>query len=294
MDALSHALITYLLFSASSLSPLIPFAVLGAVIPDADIVFPIISDRIPSLYLFTHGGIAHSFSGAIALSLLAYSAVVLVAIAGIVPPSVIAVTGIIGFAAILAGSFLHLAIDLLAFPGIPLFAPFQDRKITLGILPGPSLLLAMMAVGVVLTTLLRLAPFASALRFYGYVVLAYFSIRIFMFLFADARLPGRKVPNINPFQWLVIEEDDTSYHISTYTVFKGYSSEITFNKFHDTNAGEVERTTRFFEARRFLFHSYCVTAERIGSILILADPVREKGYLFYPPKFKRIAVPAGK
>ncbi|MDD1701180.1 MAG: metal-dependent hydrolase, partial [Methanoregula sp.] len=81
MDALSHALIASILFSAQGLTPFIPFAVLGSVIPDADIFFPQISDRDPSLYLFTHGGIAHSIAGAFIMSLLVYGTVVLLAAA---------------------------------------------------------------------------------------------------------------------------------------------------------------------------------------------------------------------
>ena len=68
MDALSHALITVIIFlAAGSTSSLIPFAVIGAVIVDADIFFSIISDRIPELYIFTHGGFAHSIHGAVAV-----------------------------------------------------------------------------------------------------------------------------------------------------------------------------------------------------------------------------------
>ncbi|HUW86420.1 MAG TPA: metal-dependent hydrolase, partial [Methanoregula sp.] len=100
MDALSHALIASILFSAPGLTPLLPFAILGAVIPDADIFFPGMSDRIPSLYLFTHGGIAHSIAGVFVLSLLVYSTVVLLTAAGIILPGSIAAAEVYGFAAV--------------------------------------------------------------------------------------------------------------------------------------------------------------------------------------------------
>ena len=45
------------------------------------------------------------------------------------------------FAAVLAGAYLHLGLDSLACPGLPLLAPCSDRKYTVGLLPGPSLLL---------------------------------------------------------------------------------------------------------------------------------------------------------
>ena len=166
----SHALIADILFSSPGLLPLIPFAVLGAVIPDTDILFSVISDRNPSLYLFTHGGIAHSIAGAFVLSLLAYGSVIMLVSAGIIPVSAVTAAGVYGFAAVLAGALLHIVIDVSAIPGIPLLAPFSDRKYTLGILPGPSLLLAVAAFGVVVVTMLSLLSFSSAMVLYGITV----------------------------------------------------------------------------------------------------------------------------
>ncbi|HRY74936.1 MAG TPA: metal-dependent hydrolase [Methanoregulaceae archaeon] len=292
MDALSHALIAYILFSAPLFSSLIPFAILGAVIPDADILFSRISDSHPSLYLFTHGGITHSIPGAVVLSLLTYSALLLLDIFGGIPEGVLAGAGASGFIAILAGALLHLAIDLPAMPGIPLIAPFSDHKYTLGILPGPSLLLAVAAAGVAVATLLRFASFASALTLYAGIVIAYFGVRTAVFLYADVRLKGRKVPKINPLEWLVIRKDEDCYLVSTYSLLKGNRPETVFPRYRETAFSEVDSSTQHSEVRRFLFHSYSVSAERIGSVLILTDPVREKGYVWYPPKFKRVAIPA--
>ncbi len=290
MDALSHALIAYILFSATGFIPLVPFAILGAVILDADIFFPAFSDSVPSLYLFTHGGIAHSIVGAVAMSLLAYLALAIIAIAGIIPGGILIGAGISGYAAILTGSFLHLAIDIMACPGLPLLAPVLDRKYTLGILPGPSILLAAAAVGSISLSVLHVMPFWQALMAYAGIAIAYFVVRIAAFLYADTRLPVRKVPSINPFRWLVIREDNRRYTISTYTFFKGYDTGADFCKCREATARDIDDAAKIPEVRRFLFHSYCVTAERIGSVLILADPVREKGYVYYPPKFKRVAI----
>ena len=290
MDALSHALIAWILFSGTGLSPLLPFAILGAVIMDADIFFSLISDTLPSLYLFTHGGIAHSLAGALVLSVLAYLTLVLIALAGIIPLPALAGYGAYGFAAILGGALSHLAIDVLACPGIPLFAPFVDRKYTLGILPGPSILLAGAALGVVVVTITQLLTFHQALTFYAWTVLLYLTVRLGSFLFAGVRLPGRKIPGVNPLQWMAISEDDTYCTVRHYALFRGFSSESVFTKYKGTSDTEVKSALRFPEVRRLFFHSYCVTAERIGSVLILSDPLREKGYLYYPPHFKRVEV----
>jgi inner membrane protein len=289
VDALSHALIAGILFSVTGLSPLLPFVILGAVIMDTDIFFSRISDTIPSLYLFTHGGIAHSFAGALVLSVLGYLALVLIAFAGIIPLPA-AEYGMYGFAAVLCGALFHLAIDVLACPGIPLLAPFVDRKYTLGVLPGPSILLAGAAFGLVVVTITGLLAFPQALTFYAWAVLLYLTVRVGSFLVAFLRLPGRKVPGINPFRWLAITEDEITCTVRQYTLFRGFSGESVFIKYKDTSAAEVKSVLRLPEVRRLFFYSYCVTAERIGAVLILSDPLREKGYLYYPPHFKRVDV----
>jgi inner membrane protein len=289
VDALSHALISYILFSAPGLNPLIPFAILGAVIMDADILFSWISDRIPSLYLFTHGGITHSIAGAVVLSLLAWFTVIFLSVAGIIS-STLPAPGVYGFAAILAGALLHIVIDVSAVPGIPLLAPFSDRKYSLNILPGPSLLLFIAAFVLVMEVALSMATFSSAIELYGILVVLYITVRAGMFLAVGMQLPGRKIPSVNPLRWLVILEDATSYRIRTYTLFRGFSAETVFEKFKNTDARDLFAVSQFSEVRRFLFFSYAVTAERSGQVIILADPLREKGLLYYPSKYKRIEV----
>jgi inner membrane protein len=289
VDALSHALIACILFAAPWLNPLIPFAILGSVIMDADILFSWISDRIPSLYLFTHGGITHSIAGAVILSLLAWFTVILLSAAGVISGAV-AATGVYGFAALLAGAFLHIVIDVSAVPGIPVLAPFSDRKYSLGILPGPSLLLFIAAFVLVMEVALSMATFSSAIELYGMVVVVYITVRAGMFLAVGIQLPGRKIPSVNPLRWLVILEDATAYRIRTYTLFRGYSEEAVFEKFKNTDARDLFAVSQFPEVRRFLFFSYAVTAERNGPVIILADPLREKGLLSYPSKYKRIEV----
>jgi inner membrane protein len=255
---------------------------------DADILFSWISDRTPSLYLFSHGGITHSLAGAIVLSLLAYVTVIFLSAAGVISAGAASV--VYGFAAVLAGALLHIAIDISAVPGIPVLAPFSDRKYSLGILPGPSLLLFIAAFVLVMEVALSMATFSSAIELYGIVVVVYITVRAGMFLAVGIQLPGRKIPSVNPLRWLVILEDATAYRIRTYTLFQGYSEETVFEKFKNTDARDLFAVSLFPEVRRFLFFSYVVTAERNGPVLILADPLREKGLLSYPSKYKRIEV----
>ena len=73
-------------------------------------------------------------------------------------------------------------------------------------------------------------------------------------------------------------------------MFRGFSEETVFEKFKNTDARDLFAVSQFPEVRRFLFFSYAVTAERSGQVLILADPLRVKGLLYYPSKYKRIEV----
>lgn len=291
VDALSHSLVAWILFSAAGFVPLLPFAILGTVIPDADIFFSFISDEDPSLYLFTHGGIAHSLAGALILSVLSFGVIITIALAGIIPFTLVTGSGVSGFAAVLTGSLLHLAIDVLACPGIPLLAPVSDRKYTIGILPGPSILLAFAALGLVLVTVTQLLEFSRALQFYTLVVVIYLTVRGGFFLVASARIRGRKVPKVNPFRWLVISEDGEHCTVREYSLVRGVIRESVTPRYKLTSAEEVKATLRLPEVRRLFYFSYCVIAERTGPELILSDPLRENGYLYYPPHYKRVTIP---
>lgn len=293
MDALSHALIAYILFSPAAPASLVPFAVIGAVLPDIDIVFSPVADRDPRLYLFAHGGIAHSIAGAVILALIAYGAIAGLVFSGLIPQVVLAGAGIAGLPYLVAGALLHVGIDTLACPGIPLLAPFSDRKYTVAVLPGPSILLAFAALGAVAVAATRLMPFTETFLLYGGTVAGYLVVRAAIFLVADAKFSGRKIPTFNPFRWLVVREDETAYYVRYCTFFSSPSKETVFEKFSGTDSREIAAAARSPEVQRFLFHAYGVTAERIGAVLILADPLREKGYLYYPPRYRRIAVPAG-
>ena len=169
---------------------LIPFAVIGAVIVDADIFFRIISDRVPELYIFTHGGFAHSIPGAVAVSALGTSGILLAVLAGAVPAWVLSIPLPLAFFAILAGAGIHLGIDALAYPGIPLLYPLSDSKVTFGILPGPSIFLFITTSGILITRALGQVNTPGALAVASAVVILFLVFRTLLFLFARQKLPG--------------------------------------------------------------------------------------------------------
>jgi inner membrane protein len=292
VDALSHALIAIIILTAIGMPAFIPFAVMGAVIMDADIFYPLISGRDPRLYLFSHGGIAHSIAGAFVLSVLAYLAIAALAAAGVIVSPAVLQARTVTFAIILSAAFLHLFIDLLACPGIPLLAPFTDRKYTPGLLPGPSVLLMGSAIGVLVPAVSGLVPVSAALGIFAVITVMYLAVRLLMFLYAAATVRGRRVPTISPFRWLVINEDDDAFTVRHYAVLRGFSEGRVFSKFRNTSRKESGQYLDLPEVRRLRFNSYLITAERTGPAIIFSDPLRENGYIYYPPDYKRVALTA--
>ena len=96
---------------------------------------------------------------------------------------------------------------------------------------------------------------------------------------------------VNPFRWLTLSEDVDALHVTAvYPVQRLFFANRCLPRYKDTSSAEVKSALQFPEVRRLFFHSYSVIAERIGSDLILSDPLRENGYLYYPPHFKRVVV----
>jgi inner membrane protein len=293
VDVLSHALIIVIIFLAAGGTPsLLPFAIVGAVIVDADIVFQVISDRSPLLYIFTHGGFAHSIVGSAVMSGLAATGIQLAFLAGAIPARALPLTFTLPFFMILAGAFIHLGIDALAYPGIPLLYPLSDRKITAGILPGPSILLFITTGSTFVLWFFGRVTSSIALGVTTAIILLFLGLRTSLFLVIRARQPrGRRVPLPNPLQWIIIDEDETSVSATRYSLQGGISSRERFEKYTNTDPSEIERFLALPEVRRLKFHSYIMVTEKTRSEFIFSDPLREKGYFGYPPDYRRWAIP---
>ncbi len=205
MDSLTHGLTAAILVYALGLPGLIPFAVAGAVILDADTFFARVFDGRPSLYLFTHGGIAHSLAGAAVMALPAWAVAALVAAA---VPFFPAVAAPAAFAAVLGGALLHIGLDTLACPGLPLLAPWSDRKYTVGLLPGPSLLLFGVSIAFLVLLALGTIGFPGMILPYVAIICAFLAVRLAAFVLVRAKFAGagRTIPRVSPFRWLVIRE----------------------------------------------------------------------------------------
>ncbi len=290
MDPFTHGLAAALVTYALGLPGLVPFAVAGAVIPDADVAFGRVFDGRPGRYLFTHGGIAHSLVGAAVMALPAS------AVAALVSPAVPfpEVAAPLAFAAALGGAFLHLGLDWLASPGLPLLAPASDRKYTLDLLPGPSLVLFAATVVLLAGVALGAGPSAALLP-YGAVVAGFFAVRLaaFAVVHADLRGSGRAVPTVNPLRWLVIREMPEAWTVGTYLVGRGTTRTATYPKYRGTTPAAVAPCLDLPEVRRVRYHSYITTATDEGGALVVADPLRQSGTIRYPPYYTEARVPHG-
>lgn len=292
VDVFTHALTAALLANFLNLPQLVPFIILGAVIADTDILFGWISDRHPSLYLFVHGGYAHSIAGAVILSVIAWTSATFVLVTGFVHPGLPLPGAPVAFAAILAGALLHIGLDTLAVPGLPLLAPLSDRKYTAGLLPGPSFLLTGVSLFVVILVGLGGVDLSAMILPYAGILATFFAVRFTSFCIARSVLHGngRAIPKISPFRWLVIGETPEAWTVSDYRIGKGMEGPEYFMKYRSTSAPEITPYLDLPAVRRLWFHSYSVTAEKVGDAIIFSDPLRESGRIFYPPHYKRVRV----
>jgi inner membrane protein len=292
VDSLTHALTAALLAYVLNIPQVLPLVVLGAVIIDADILFAWISDRHPSLYLFTHGGFTHSIAGAVVLSVIAWTVAVFVLATGLVHPAITMPVGHVAFAAVLAGALLHISLDTLAVPGLPLLIPFSDRKYTAGLLPGPSILLMACSLFFAILMGLGIIDLPGMILPYTAVVAAFLAVRLVAFVIARTALhgKGRAIPMINPLRWLVIDETPEAWTVGEYRIGKGPGDTEFMMKYRSTSAGETTPFLTLPEVRRLRFHSSIVTAEKVGDKIVFSDPLRESGRIFYPPHYTSVRV----
>ena len=292
VDSLTHALTAAILACVFNLPQLLPFIVLGAVIIDADILFARISDGHPSLYLFTHGGFTHSIAGAVVQSVIAWTVAAFLQAAGFVHPVLPVPSAPVAFAAVLTGALLHIFFDTLATPGLPLLAPFSDRKYTAGFLPGPSILLLASSLFFVIWIGLGVIDLPSMIFPYAAVIAAFFAVRLVAFCIARTALhgTGRAIPTINPLRWLVIGETSGAWVVGEYRIGKGTGDTENLMKYRSTTAGETAPFLTLPEVRRLRFHSSSMTAEKAGDEIVFSDPLRESGRIFYPQHYTRVRV----
>jgi len=290
VDTFTHALSASLLFIAAGHPEYLPFGILGAIVPDIDFFFKFLSDRDPKLYIFTHGGITHTFSGALGLSCVSLAVVYIFGVLG-TGIEVVTVAGIfLVFCSILSGYLFHLFLDYLAYPGIPLFYPVSDRKYTAGIFPGPSLFLMVVSTGFIVLYMTGVATFAD-IWVYAAIFTGYILFRAFLKIYMAMKFPGRTIPRFNPFSWLVLDRTGSSYELWSYVMPGKISGKKVYEKCRGVSCTIFRESEGLPEYRRLRYYSYFVVAERDGDSVRLYDPLRDERIIFYPPYYSSLVIP---
>jgi inner membrane protein len=287
VDSVTHALAASSLFLAAGQPQLVPFAALGSVAMDIDILLMWFPEKDPKYYVFTHGGFTHSICGSLVIGSMVFAAAAAITLAGPGAGLFGAGLGPRGLVALLAGSLTHVLCDFIAYPGIPVLYPLTDRKYTAGIFAGPSLLL--MAVSwYYLATLLLSVTTVAEYRIWAMIFVGYVGAKALLKIFLAATTDGATIPTKNPLRWFVIREEDGSYSIQSRHLLGGLTEPRIFPKFLNIEPLEVEHYRDLPEVRRHRYNSYITTVEKAGDTITFRDPFRSEGYTPYP--FQHVTV----
>jgi inner membrane protein len=289
VDSITHGLVAVLLSHTLCPGGPVLFAVLGAVLPDSDIFLKWISDRDPRLFIFTHGGFTHSILGTTVIAtgiVLGFWAWLYSSDQGYagVPMLVFA----LGFS--WAGALTHIGLDALAFPGIPILYPVSSKKFSAGIFPGPSLVLFATSVGFLLMFLTGYIGI-SALSLYASFGMAFILAHVLMKAIVATHHRGLTIPTINPLKWLVIREFQDSYQVYSTSLLKRSMNVTVYQRYEGVEPSFLDRHSGDPEIRRLLYYSYFTISGREGREVVIRDPLREDGVLFYPPCYTRVRLP---
>jgi inner membrane protein len=293
VDSITHALAASSLFLAAGHPGLVPFAALGSVAMDTDILLMRVPERNPRYYVFTHGGFTHSICGSLVIGCIAFTIAAGVTLAGPGAWLFGAGLGPAGLLALLTGALTHVSCDFLAYPGIPVLYPFTDRKYTLGIFAGPSLLLMTVSWTYLVTLLLSLSTLTQY-RTWAVIFLGYVGAKALLKVFLAATTDGATLPTKNPLKWFVIREEGGSYSIQSRHLLGGLTEPRIFQKLTNVSPAEVEQYRNLPEVRRHRYNSYITTVEKNGDTITFRDPFRSEGFTRYPFQHVTVDVLSGK
>ena len=268
------------------------FGVIGAVILDADILFTLISRNRPSLYMYIHGGAAHSILGSAVMAICAYFIFYIFSVfsGGVLHYPVPFHFGLPAAACTVGGAWLHVVLDYLATPGIPLFWPRSDEKYTVGVFAGPSFFMIVVSwTFLILLVLGRVS--LSFLWIYGTLFLAFLFLRGAIRVIAFSRLPGDSFPTFNPLRWMVLRKEGASWSAGFFSLTGGSVGGIkNYPESTGVTADDLKKIETIPEVRRVRYNSYFTVTERNGEIITVKDPLREDGTIRYPPYYKHVRV----
>jgi len=292
VDIFTHSVAILVILYASGNPVLIPFGVLGAVIIDIDMAFFFIPRRNPSLYLLYHAGFSHSFFGATVLSAIAFGTTIAIASAGWLPGTMPDGILIPAFACVLAGAYLHLSLDWLAAPGLPLLYPLTEKRFGLAMFPMPVYLLITVLGLVSAAFILVKGMTPGFVVLYGTLFTGLIVSGAGMKRVVDKKTRGRSYSALSGFEWIVIRDENPSWTVMVYDLFRGPVREMRFERYQDVSPKEIHMYDDLPELRRHRYFSYISVAERKGSDILFHDPIREQGLITYPPWYPSVTVSA--
>lgn len=286
MDSITHGIAGWLLSGMLGMQGFAPYIILGSVIPDIDILFHRLSHRDPKLYIFTHGGYTHSIVGAVSLAFFIYLAISL--LSTISPVMAIRENGVPVLFGLLIGTLLHISFDSLAFPGIPLLYPLTDRKFTIGIFPGPSMVLMVFSLFYATYSWIR-TDWGSLLVLYLLISVIFIALSFVLRIIAGKKSDGLLIPTFDPLKWLSVEDRGDRYIVRSFTLLGEGRGIWSFEKLQGVSCKELEVLDDVPELARHRYFSYITVAGREGDTIVFQDPIRENGLILYPPYYRRIA-----
>jgi inner membrane protein len=191
----------------------------------------------------------------------------------------------------IAGAYLHLFLDWLAAPGLPLLYPLTEKRFGLAMTPMPLYffitLLSIGSLGVIFFRGLTM----ELVEMYGVLFAGIIIISAGMKWLVHCKAPGRSYYTLRPFQWIVIREENPSCTVLVYDTFRGVIRDLSFEKYRNITPEEAHR----YDSpglRRHRYFSYISAVEKDGDEIRFHDPVREEGLISYPPWYPSVTVKA--
>ncbi|MDD1679629.1 MAG: hypothetical protein LUO93_10670 [Methanomicrobiales archaeon] len=129
------------------------------------------------------------------------------------------------------------------------------------------------------------------LKVYGIMFLVVLLFSAGMKIYVSGTSAGKTIPTLNPFSWLVIEENETAYRIEEYGVFYGVTNETVFEKYRNIISGEAGWYLTRPDLQRLTYFSYLVIVEKNSTAITFHDPIRERQMIWYPPYYHTVTLP---
>jgi len=125
---------------------------------------------------------------------------------------------------------------------------------------------------------------------YGTIFVGIIVISLGMKCFVYHKTHGKSFQTFHSFQWLVVREENASFTVVIYEIFRGVTKEFKFEKYHNITPSDASQYDRLPEVKRHKYFSYITTVEKNGNEIIFRDPVREEGLISYPPWYPSVRI----